>query len=192
MNVPNRLTVGRLVMSPLFFIAYYIPLWTQSYFKLSAVVLVVLFLGIEISDFLDGFIARKYHLVTDIGKVLDPFADVVSRLTYFLCFATTGIMPLWIFLILMYRELGSIFFRMMMIRKGIVVAASMWGKMKAVTYAVSGIFGVFLVFIMRFDILTGVISITRVILLIFFLFSAIASVVSFGLYIAGVIKELKK
>ncbi len=188
MNLPNRLTVGRLVLSPLFFVVYFFPVWAHTSYALSAYFLIAIFLGIEISDFLDGFIARKYHLVTDIGKVLDPFADVVSRLTYFLCFAATGIMPLWIFLILMYRELGIIFFRMMMIKRGIVVAASLWGKMKAVTYAVSGILGVFLVSVQRLDVLSRVVRPLEIILYIFFVLSAAASVASFAVYIASGIK----
>ena len=188
MNLPNRLTIGRLVLSPLFFVVYFFPVWTHTAYALSAVLLVAIFLGIEISDFLDGFIARKYHLVTDIGKVLDPFADVVSRLTYFLCFAATGIMPLWIFIILMYRELGIIFFRMMMIKKGIVVAASIWGKMKAVTYAVSGVLGVVLVSIQRLQVLNMIVQPLKIALYIFFILSAAASVTSFSVYIAGGIK----
>ncbi len=189
MNIPNRLTVGRLILSPLFFIAYFIPVWTQSFYKVSAFLLVIVFLGIEISDFLDGFIARKYNLVTDIGKVLDPFADVVSRLTYFLCFSWAGIMPLWIFLVLMYRELGIIFFRMMMIKKGVVVAASLWGKMKAVTYAISGILGVLFVFMKRLEILDKGEDLFRAVLLVFFLLSAVAAVASFGKYVADGIKR---
>lgn len=183
MTLPNKLTVGRLVLSPLFFLVYFIPYWTESYYKISALFLVIIFLGIEISDFLDGFIARKYKLVSDLGKILDPFADVVSRLTYFLCFAFSSIMPLWIFIILMYRELGIIFFRMMMLKRGIVVAASIWGKMKAVTYAVSGVAGVFLVAIMRFGVMSSAVLSIRLFLLVIFILAAIASVASFITYI---------
>lgn len=185
MNLPNKLTIGRLILSPVFFLFYFIPLWTDKYYTLSAPFLIVIFLGIEISDFLDGFIARKYNLVSDIGKVLDPFADVVSRLTYFLCFASTGIMPLWIFLILMYRELGIIFFRMLMIKKGIVVAASLWGKLKAITYALAGFIGVFLVSILRMNIWKDIAPVIQTVLLIVFILAAFASVASFSVYITA-------
>jgi len=185
MTLPNKLTVGRLVLSPLFFLVYFIPYWTESYYKISALFLIIIFLGIEISDFLDGFIARKYNLVSDLGKILDPFADVVSRLTYFLCFAFSSIMPLWIFLVLMYRELGIIFFRMMMLKKGTVVAASIWGKMKAVTYAVSGIIGVFLVAIMRFGVMSSAVLSIRLVLIFIFILAAFASVASFITYIVA-------
>ncbi len=185
MNLPNKLTVGRLILSPLFFIVYFIPDWTGGFEELSGYLLIIIFLGIEISDFLDGYIARKYNLVSDLGKVLDPFADVVSRLTYFLCFAWAGIMPLWVFLIIMYRELGIIFFRMIMMKRGTVVAASLWGKLKAITYAVSGVLGVFLVFIRRTDMFTGLDGGLAVAALAVFVASAFAAAASFLTYIAG-------
>ncbi|RKX89795.1 MAG: CDP-diacylglycerol--glycerol-3-phosphate 3-phosphatidyltransferase [Spirochaetes bacterium] len=183
MNLPNKLTIGRLIMSPVFYIAYFIPLWTGRFAGLSVYVLAVIFLAIEISDFLDGYIARKYDIVSDLGKVLDPFADVVSRLTYFLCFASTGIMPMWVFLVLMYRELGIIFFRMVMMKKGVVVAASIWGKLKAITYAVAGVLGVLVVFIQRTGFLSGISAGLTVVTLVVFIAAAVASVASFITYI---------
>lgn len=183
MNLPNKLTIGRLVLSPVFYIVYFIPLWLGRYSGLSVYILTAVFLAIEISDFLDGYIARKYDIVSDLGKVLDPFADVVSRLTYFLCFASTGIMPMWVFLVLMYRELGIIFFRMVMMKRGVVVAASLWGKLKAITYAVAGVLGVLVVFIQRTGLLSGIYKGLTSIALVVFIAAAVASVASFVTYI---------
>lgn len=104
---------------------------------LSTVVLWILFAFIEISDVLDGAVARSQGIVSDVGKLLDPFADVVSRLTYFVVFAAFSIMPVWMFLLILYREVGIIFVRMMMIRDGVALAARKGGKTKAVMYAVS-------------------------------------------------------
>ncbi len=185
MNLPNKLTVGRLILSPVFFVFYFLPLWTGDMEYVSGILILVVFLGIEISDFLDGYIARKYNLVSDLGKVLDPFADVVSRLTYFLSFAFTGIMPLWIFLIIMYRELGIIFFRMVMIKKGVVVAASVWGKLKAVTYAFSGVLGVGLVFIRRTGMSDGLYNVLKPVSFFVFVAAAAASVASFWKYLSS-------
>ncbi len=185
MNLPNKLTIGRLILSPVFFAVFFIPVWTGRFSESSVYVLIAVFLGIEVSDFLDGYIARKYDIVTDLGKVLDPFADVVSRLTYFLCFASTGIMPLWIFLVLMYRELGIIFFRMVMMKKGVVVAASIWGKLKAVTYAVGGFLGVLVVFIERTGYLSGISAGLSVVTLVVFIAAAFASLASFATYISA-------
>lgn len=183
MNLPNKLTIGRLILSPVFYIVYFIPLWLGRYAGLSVYILAAVFLAIEISDFLDGFIARKYNIVSDLGKVLDPFADVVSRLTYFLCFASTGIMPMWVFLVLMYRELGIIFFRMLMIKRGVVVAASLWGKLKAITYAVAGVLGILVVFIQRTGLLSGILKGLTAAALVVFIAAAAASVASFVTYI---------
>jgi CDP-diacylglycerol--glycerol-3-phosphate 3-phosphatidyltransferase len=92
----------------------------------------------------DGSLARALDQVTDTGKLLDPFADVIARLTYFVCFVATGIMPAWTFILIMYRELGVTFLRMIMYKEGFALAAKRGGKLKAVSYAFSGGFGVFI------------------------------------------------
>ncbi len=182
MTLPNKITVFRIVLAPLFFVSYFLTDWTGGYQSLSAILVMTIFAGIEISDFLDGYIARKYNLVTDLGKVLDPFADVLSRITYFLCFAFSGLMPVWLLLIIIYRELGITFLRMMMMGRGVVVAASVWGKLKAVTYAISGILGVLLVGLKRLDLLGNFETSLGIILTIVFYLAAFASVVSFLIY----------
>lgn len=109
----------------------------------------ILFAVIELSDILDGTIARRLNIVSDVGKLLDPFADVVSRLTYFVVFAAFSIMPVWIFILIMYREIGIIFLRMMLVRDGIALAARKGGKLKAVMYAVSAGFGLLMLMHLR-------------------------------------------
>lgn len=152
MNLPNSLTVARLFLAPIFFILYFFPLWTGTGAAAASVLLLIVYILIETTDVLDGYIARKYNLVTEIGKVMDPFADVFSRITYFVCFTVTGLMPAWVFLIILYRELGVTFLRMVMISKGTAVAASVLGKIKAVIYAVSSIFGILYTLVLRFSI----------------------------------------
>ena len=183
MTLPNKLTAARIIMAPLFFISFFLPQWTGSFKDASAFLIILIFAGIEISDFLDGYIARKHNLVSDLGKVLDPFADVMSRVTYFLCFSFSGLMPLWIFLIIIYRELAIAFLRMVMMGRGIVVAASLWGKLKAITYAVAGTLGVLVVSFERISILSDLMGPLRLILLIVFYLSAFASVASFLVYL---------
>lgn len=191
MNLPNKITIARIILAPLFYISYFLPLWTGSFYGLSSILILSIFTGIELSDFLDGYLARKYNLVSDLGKVLDPFADVLSRITYFLCFAFTGLMPLWVFLIIIYRELGITFLRMMMMGRGVVVAASLWGKLKAITYAISGVLGVLFVSFERFGLFTAVLKPLRVSLVVVFYLSAFAAVASFLAYLKGSKKEEK-
>lgn len=150
MNIPNKLTVSRLIMAPLFFISFNLPLWVGPELgKLSSILTIVLLLCTEMSDLLDGIIARKYNLITDLGKVMDPFADTFSRLTYFVCLSTYGIMPSWAFIIIMWREFLILFIRMLMMGKGKPVAANIWGKSKAVLYAISGAAGVLYIALTR-------------------------------------------
>lgn len=98
----------------------------------------VLYALIELSDLLDGTVARRTNSVSDLGKLLDPFADVVSRLTYFTVMLSFSFMPAWMFVLILYREVGIIFLRMMMLRLGVALAARGGGKAKAVLYAVGG------------------------------------------------------
>lgn len=138
MNLANALTASRLVLSPVFFVLFFLPEWSGSYQLVTVLLLWVVFIAIEISDVLDGAVARKQNIVSDLGKLFDPFADVISRLTYFVTFAAVGIMPVWIVLLILYREYTIIFLRMMMYRTGTAMAARKGGKLKAVFYAIAG------------------------------------------------------
>ncbi len=210
MNWPNKLTVLRIILSPVFFIFYFLPDWTGAFGGgvasagsvipavsrisiISTVAVVLIFIIIEVSDVLDGLIARRFGLVTDIGKVIDPFADVMSRMTYFFCFTLSGLMPAWIFLVLIYRELGATFLRMLMIRKGVAMAASMWGKAKAVTYAVGGILGVIHFVVLHLlsdlELLLEGIALAAVVV---FALGALSSVLSFGTYVIKAFPEFEK
>lgn len=194
MNLPNTLTVLRLFLAPVFFVIYMIPEWSgadpeSALVLISTWMLVVVYLLIESTDLADGIIARKMNLVTDLGKVLDPFADVISRLTYFICLAHSGIMPMWVLLVIVYREFSVTFLRMIMMGKGVAMAANLWGKTKAVLYAVSAIAGIAFVVIVR---LFPDIPIPRIIpnlLLVLFILTAIASIASFLTYVAAIRKR---
>jgi CDP-diacylglycerol--glycerol-3-phosphate 3-phosphatidyltransferase len=101
-------------------------------------VLWILFLVSEFTDLLDGRIARARNEVSDLGKLLDPFADVLVRITYFLCFVLDGILPSPLLLLVLYREFSIQFVRNLILQKGVVQGARMGGKIKAVTYMVAG------------------------------------------------------
>jgi CDP-diacylglycerol--glycerol-3-phosphate 3-phosphatidyltransferase len=135
MTSADKLTLSRIILSPVFFAVYSIP----AIPKLPAVVILwLLFAAIEVSDLLDGAVARSTKSVSGFGKLFDPFADVIARMTYFVCFAFSGIMPLWAFLVILYREFGMLFLRMLLVDKGITMGARQGGKAKAVLYMLSG------------------------------------------------------
>ncbi|MFA6784464.1 MAG: CDP-diacylglycerol--glycerol-3-phosphate 3-phosphatidyltransferase [Sphaerochaeta sp.] len=190
MNIPNKLTVSRLIMAPLFFISFQLPVWVgPELADLSSVLTIILWACTELTDLLDGQIARKRNLVTDLGKVMDPFADTFSRLTYFVCLSQAGIMPSWTFILIMWREFSILFVRMLMMGKGKPVAANIWGKSKAVLYAVSGAAGVlYIAFSRWFAHATWLASVSSVLTVIFIL-AAIASVVSFLTYVKAIIRD---
>jgi len=189
-NLPNKLTVSRMVMAPLLFVAFQIPLWLDSSWQtFSIIAVLVLFVLIEATDLLDGIIARRCHLVTDLGKVMDPFADTFSRLTYFVCLSSVGIMPLWTFVIIVWREFSIVFLRMLMMGKGVAVPANIWGKSKAVLYAISAVFGFMFIAISHWAPKAVFLTETAVVINIVFALAAIASVASFATYVSAVLKS---
>lgn len=121
----------------MFFFVFFIPLWSGEFAVTSIVLIWLLFVWIEFSDMADGEVARRTNAVTDMGKVLDPFADVFIRLTYFVCLLLGNLMPVWAFLIIMYREFGILFIRMLMYRNGVALAARKGGKFKTVMYSIA-------------------------------------------------------
>ena len=133
MNLPNRLTVLRLILIPVFVAAYYVTAIPYNYLISAAIFALAAF-----TDFLDGYIARKYHLVTDLGKFLDPIADkvlVAAALIVMLVVPEGGaaILPAYfaIFVaVILARELIIRGFRMVAAAKGKVLAADKAGKIK--------------------------------------------------------------
>lgn len=132
------LTAGRLVLAPVFFILYELAAHGPP-FLLAGVALI--FVLIEISDLLDGHAARSLKQESELGKVLDPFADSLSRLTYFVAFAGSGILPLWILLILIYRDISVAYIRVIISTRQVLMSARLSGKVKAWVYALAGIGG---------------------------------------------------
>lgn len=142
MTLSDAATASRIVVSPLFFVAFFLPRWTDFPESTAIYVLWGLFAIIEASDLVDGAIARRLSQISDTGKLLDPFADSLSRLTYFFCFTSIGLMPVWIFLILLYRDLGVGYIRLLVLRRNVVQSARLSGKLKAWIYAIAGVAGI--------------------------------------------------
>jgi len=144
MTLPMVLTVGRIFLAPLLFIFFRV-----SNGSLGLVLAMwAVFLVIELSDLLDGYLARRWHQESELGKVLDPLADTLCRLTYFIVLAADGILPLWMLLVFVYRDFGVAYIRVVVSREGVMLAARLSGKLKAWTYAIAA-GGGFMVFSLR-------------------------------------------
>ncbi len=191
MNLPNKLTVTRLVFVPIFFLSYLLRnLHFESAPIVSTVLMVVCYLVAEISDLLDGKIARKHNLVTDLGKVLDPFADTLSHLTFFVCFLSFGVMPVWTFVIIMWREFAILFMRMLIIKQGgKAMPANIFGKSKTVLYAITTLLTIIFITVITFSSAVVRGGAFETVLYVLFSLSALASLMSFCIYLKDVMKS---
>ena len=124
MNLPNKLTLLRIILIPIFMVVLY---WG---FSGSTYVALAIFIIASLTDMLDGKIARKYHLVTDFGKFADPLADKMLVTAAMLWFVEIGQMPAWALLIVIIREFAVSGLRMVASDKGRVIAAGWSGKVK--------------------------------------------------------------
>jgi CDP-diacylglycerol--glycerol-3-phosphate 3-phosphatidyltransferase len=189
MNLADKVTSLRLILAPFFFILYLFPeiglfSWVSDDLRWTVPVLWILFILSEITDLLDGKIARARHEVSDFGKLFDPFADVLVRITYFLCFVIDGILPALLFLVVLYREFGIQFLRNLMLKKGVVLGARKGGKLKAVTYMLAGAVALLAASAARFGLDDAVILPLRTGAVVIFLISVVISVISFIDYVS--------
>lgn len=130
MGLANKLTLVRLGLSPVFIIVFIIGgVWGHG----GALALAVLF---ELTDLLDGYLARSRRETTDFGKLFDPMADSVSRFSVFLCFLWGGYAHLWVVALIFYRDFMVAYLRVAAARAGVVLAARLSGKMKAITQGI--------------------------------------------------------
>ncbi len=127
MNLPNKLTVLRICMIPFFVAAL---LYEDGASQSMRILANVLFIAASLTDFLDGKIARKYNLVTNFGKFMDPLADKLLVCSALICLIELGQLPAWVVIIIISREFIISGFRLVAADNGIVIAASYWGKFK--------------------------------------------------------------
>ena len=129
MNLPNKLTILRVCMIP-FFVLFMLTDLGGPYGKYISV---LIFAAASFTDFLDGKIARKYHLVTNFGKFMDPLADKLLVCSAMICMIPLGKLQAWFVIIIIAREFIISGFRLVAADNGIVIAASYWGKFKTVS-----------------------------------------------------------
>ena len=132
MNLPTKITFTRIIGSPLFIIFFYLGWQVDKWFLWVALALVVAF---EITDLIDGLLARRWGQVTDLGKVLDPFADCISRFSVFLCFMFAGYAHIFMVALIFYRDIIVANIRIAAAMRGQVIQARTSGKIKAVAQA---------------------------------------------------------
>ena len=135
MNLPNKLTVFRMILVPIFLIVAYVGIpGTLLGISNTYWVLNIIFIIASLTDKLDGSIARKYNLVTDFGKFLDPIADKILVLSALVMLVEFGKIPAWIPIIVLSREFLVSGYRLVAAQSsGRVIAANIWGKVKTVT-----------------------------------------------------------
>ncbi len=129
MNLPNKLTLLRVAMIPFF--VFFMLFDGLGY--TGRIIALVLFCAASFTDFLDGFIARKYHLVTNFGKFMDPLADKLLVCSALICFVGKGELAAWVVIIIIAREFIISGFRLVASDNGVVIAANYWGKFKTVS-----------------------------------------------------------
>ena len=143
MTLPNKLTMFRIILIPLMVVVAYVPFFTSinvGCITLANLINVCIFALASATDFLDGYIARKYNLVTTFGKFADPLADkllVVSAMVI-LCTQLTGtnkewFIPGWVIIVILCREFIVSGIRLVAVERGNVIAAGFLGKLKTAT-----------------------------------------------------------
>ncbi|MEG0894501.1 MAG: CDP-diacylglycerol--glycerol-3-phosphate 3-phosphatidyltransferase [Oscillospiraceae bacterium] len=151
MNTPNKITVLRVILVPIFLIFMLIPSIPFNY-----LIAFLIFVAISISDFLDGYLARKNNMVTTFGKFLDPLADKVAVISALLCFCPINMASIVALIIIISREFMVSALRLVAVSEGIVIAAGNLGKIKT---AFSMITILITLFLLGININTQIVSI---------------------------------
>ena len=199
MNLPNKLTIFRIILVPIMVIIPFLGITgTISGIPISWIIIDLIFILASITDKLDGYLARKNNQITTFGKFLDPLADKILVLAAMLIFVEAKSLPAWIPIIVLFREFVVSGYRLIAVEKGgEVIAASIWGKIKTVTQMIAiilmfininntNIFGTFIK-----GNLTGVELIINILATVFMLISVIATIFSGWDYVKNG-KELLK
>lgn len=145
MNLPNKITLFRVLMIPVFLVFMLVPGILFGRYIAAAVFIIA-----ALSDLLDGYIARKNNLVTNFGKFMDPLADKLLVSSALICFVESDQISAWIVIIIIAREFIISGFRTIASDNGVVLAAGWWGKVKT---TVQMIMSVMLIIDLDFDLI---------------------------------------
>ena len=130
MNTPNKLSLLRVALIPVLVVCMYLPGWPM------VLVSAAVFGAAAYTDYLDGHIARRDHIVTDFGKFIDPVADKLLNLSAMIMLTHCGLLPHWAVIVILARELAVDGLRMVAVGQGRVIAAGKLGKIKTVSQMV--------------------------------------------------------
>ena len=130
MNLPNKLTVARIILTPVYLAAMLME------FNYHYLVAAVVFIVASITDFVDGKLARKNNQITTFGKLCDPLADKMLTTAALLAFMDMGLCNIWIVMIVLLREFTITSFRLVATAQGIVIPANIYGKLKTISQMV--------------------------------------------------------
>lgn len=161
MNIPNLLTIFRIILIPVFIFVFF----SQDSNNLLHSILIFLLAGF--TDFLDGYIARKYKIITKVGVVLDPLADKLMLMTVLSCLLIKGYIPSWVLIVIAAKEVFMILSGIFLYKKGTVIPSNIFGKLSTVFFYIS-------IFILAFNNKAGVY------LLYFSVASAIVALLNYG------------
>ena len=131
MNLPNRLTILRIVLTVVFLFSLF------AHGPIYKILAFLTFLIAASTDFLDGYIARKYNMISDFGRLMDPIADKVLTISAFLAFVEMGIVPAWMVVVIIFREFMVTGMRLMALQKHEIIEATLGGKHKTVSQMTS-------------------------------------------------------
>ncbi len=185
MNTPNKLTLARMIATPVFMATMLID------FPYHYVVSLILFAVASLTDMIDGKMARKYNLVTDFGKFLDPLADKMLTTSAYLGFmflysavpGNKGWQMTTIVFIVLFREFMVSSLRLVTAKSGLVVAANIWGKLKTVSQMVGLVAALFFYTLIVDFGLSQIQPICDIIIMVLFWISAVLCVISGLIYL---------
>lgn len=178
MNLPNYLTILRVFMIPVFVVFMLADILGGG----DKYVAGSIFIIASLTDFLDGYLARKNNQVTVFGKFMDPLADKLLVCSALICLVDLGLMPSWIVIIIVAREFIISGFRLVAAERGIVIAASYWGKFKTASQMI-------MIILLIFD-LGGMFNVLGQILLYISLILTVVSLVDYIAKNIGVLKDV--
>lgn len=137
MNIPNALTIFRFLLVPIFIYTFYFQNGQHYLIPL------IIFLLAGVTDILDGYIARKYNMITNWGKLMDPLADKVMQISVLLVMTDKKFIPTWIILIVILKELFLIIGGTVLYRNKVIVQANWYGKLTTVMFYIAIILIIF-------------------------------------------------